>query len=133
MSEMEVRTVYLAGPMSGYKDFNREAFAEASEQLRRAGYVVINPAELDTPEELVLLDPHDPNFAGSPKWAEFLARDLGHVCDHRTEAVVVLPEWHRSRGARLEVYVASELGKDVMTLSEALERAAFASAESSGA
>lgn len=38
-------------------------------------------------------------------------------CDH----VVVLPGWEKSRGATLEVFIATQLGMRVTTLYEAIE------------
>lgn len=40
--------VYLAGPMSGIKGYNRERFVEAEKELRKFGYKVINPGILPT-------------------------------------------------------------------------------------
>ncbi len=48
---MRVR-VYIAGPMTGYKNFNREAFHNAEEELKREGHTVLNPAVL--PDGLTL-------------------------------------------------------------------------------
>lgn len=40
---MRVR-IYIAGPMTGYENFNREAFHKAEEALKREGHTVLNPA-----------------------------------------------------------------------------------------
>ncbi|EER3682409.1 TPA: DUF4406 domain-containing protein, partial [Escherichia coli O26] len=42
---MRVR-VYIAGPMTGYENFNREAFHKVEEELKREGHTVLNPAVL---------------------------------------------------------------------------------------
>ena len=42
---MRVR-VYIAGPMTGYENFNREAFHRAEDALKREGHTVLNPAVL---------------------------------------------------------------------------------------
>ncbi|ENT9927962.1 DUF4406 domain-containing protein [Escherichia coli] len=42
---MRVR-IYIAGPMTGYENFNREAFHRAEEELKREGHTVLNPAVL---------------------------------------------------------------------------------------
>jgi hypothetical protein len=43
--------VYIAGPMTRYKDLNKPVFIEASISLMDMGYVVLNPAIL--PEGLI--------------------------------------------------------------------------------
>lgn len=86
--------LYIAGPMTGLPDFNRPAFCKAAEELRAQGYEVANPAELEG-------DDRDP-------WDLWVRKALALMltCD----AVVFLPGWRLSRGARLEHLVADELG-----------------------
>lgn len=99
--------IYICGPMTGIEDLNHPAFFKAEEQLVAKGYDVINPARMD--EELGL-DPH----AGvmEPEFLKNAAqRDLEAViaCD----AVAVLPDWEKSKGARAEVAVAQWLDKNI--------------------
>lgn len=91
--------IYLSGPMTGYEDFNRPLFASVAASLRARGYDVVNPAE------------HD-HLAISDDWSAYLRKDLKLLSD--CDAVVVLPKWNRSRGARLEVYIAVTLGMPVL-------------------
>lgn len=49
--------LYLAGPMSGIKDFNAPLFHAEAKRLRDIGHDVVNPAEINAV--------HDENF-GSP-------------------------------------------------------------------
>ena len=88
--------VYIAGPMSGYEEFNFPAFNRAEELLRNSyGYEhVVNPAKLHPTTHL--------------PWAEFLKQDLRELiaCD----AVFLLKGWEKSRGATLEAFVAYILG-----------------------
>lgn len=86
--------LYLSGPMTGIKDKNFPAFNKASKALRKKGYQVINPAELD------MQHPRQ-------TWAECLRRDI--VAEMRCNGVATLPGWKRSRGAQLEVYIAEAL------------------------
>lgn len=93
--------LYLAGPMTGYPDYNRSAFLKSAYLLTSAGYRVVDPSPYD-----------DPDFA----WTDYLRRDLKLVlgCD----GVAVLPNWQCSKGASLEVYVAQALDMPVKPVEE---------------
>lgn len=99
-------TFYLAGPMSGLPGNNAKAFEDAAENLRKRGYGIVSPVELDvdegTPHELA---------PGTPEYQAALARDLCRVLE--VDGIIVLPGWETSRGAALEVHIARELGKPV--------------------
>jgi uncharacterized protein DUF4406 len=88
---------YLAGPMSGLPDFNYPAFSKTAAALRARGFTVINPAE-------------NPRQGGS--WAEYMRDSLVMVSG--ADAVALLPGWEASKGARLEVHCARELGMPVV-------------------
>lgn len=87
--------LYVCGPMSGYPEFNRAAFAEAATSLRSEGYTVHNPSEWDEPDEWT--------------WADCLKRDLALISTD-VDGIAVLPNAELSRGALLELHVARELG-----------------------
>ena len=91
--------VYLAGPMTGYKDFNFPAFAEAAARWRDAGHEVVSPAEMDDGDT-------------TQPWTYYLRRDLREIVD--VDAVAVLPDWQESKGATLEVTVAQGLDIPVL-------------------
>jgi hypothetical protein len=83
--------VYIAGPMSGYVDFNYPAFHAAAKAWRKAGHEVINPAENEGGDT-------------SKPYAYYMRQDINHVLN--VEAIAVLPGWQKSRGAALEVAIA---------------------------
>lgn len=92
----EKTIVYLAGPMTGYENFNHIAFVEAAQFLRdEMGLAVHNPAK---------------SFGGrkdlSPE--TYLRHDIGMILT--SAAVVFLPGWEYSKGATAEAYVAQALG-----------------------
>lgn len=98
--------------MSNYPEHNFPAFRAAAADLRARGYEIVSPVELDEADGF---DATAPNVeSGSAQWATFLARDVHIVADPGIEAVIVLPDWNTSRGARLEVYIAAELGKPIL-------------------
>jgi Domain of unknown function (DUF4406) len=89
--------LYIAGPMTGMPDYNYPAFRATAEGLRAAGYEIECPAENDPPE--------------SGLWADWLRLGLAQVL--RSDGIATLDGWQESRGARLEVHVATELGMPV--------------------
>lgn len=106
--------LYLAGPMTGYPNFNFPAFERAVLALRQQNYVVWSPHESDAErkwaEETPTYNPAigDPGRTSQENLSYFLAYDLPHVC--AADGVAVLPGWQTSRGARIETYVAFQLG-----------------------
>lgn len=88
--------IYISGPMSGLPELNFPAFNEAAKQLRALGHEVANPAEKQ--EE------------GNPgmQWIDLMRLDIKMLMD--CDAVAALPGWGDSRGARIEVELATALG-----------------------
>lgn len=81
-------------------DWNRAAFSRLAATLRRAGCQVINPAELDA--EIGL----------GEEWHVYIRRDIKALAD--CTGIVLLRGWEKSKGARLELHIALELGMDVL-------------------
>lgn len=109
--------VYLAGPMTGYEEWNFPAFLEAASKLRARGYRVLSPAEMELGEGF---DPTaEPGEFTEKDLHNAMARDLRAVLNDAW-AVVVLPGWQGSKGATLEVAVARAIGKPVLDLDLAL-------------
>ena len=103
--------VYIAGPMTGIPQFNFPAFDALAQELRSRGYDVVSPAEMDDPatRAAALASPDGAPGTGSPNgetWGDFLSRDVKLIADGGIEAIICLPGWNRSRGARLETFVA---------------------------
>lgn len=91
---------YIAGPMSGYLDYNHPAFHAKAAELRAAGEDVINPAENDA--EIGLDAP----------WDAYLRRDLILLAQH-CDKIALLEGWEKSKGASLERYVGEKLGMTI--------------------
>lgn len=96
--------VYVSGPMTGLPEFNFPAFEQAAESLRAAGYEVVSPREL--------------NPDSGQEWSLYLKRDIVALIE--CDGIVTLDNWHLSKGARLEVHIALELGLKLMSLERAL-------------
>lgn len=91
----KVKRVYLSGPMSGIPDFNFPAFNDAAAKMRALGYEVFNPAE------------NEGGRVDLPR-STYMRQDIQAVLN--ADLVAVLPGWQSSKGARLEVEIAREIG-----------------------
>jgi len=98
LAAARAKRVYVAGPMTGLKDFNYPAFNAAADALRAQGYQVENPA--------------DHGIVPGAEWADYMAYDLTRLglCG----VIALLPGWERSEGARLEVQIGHRLGMTVV-------------------
>lgn len=109
---------YLAGPMTGYPQFNFPAFDAAAAALRAQGYDIVSPAELDAPElrEACMASQDgslqsDGTHAGQT-WGDYLSRDVKVVADD-ANAIILMPGWEKSKGARLEAWTAIQCQHDL--------------------
>ncbi|AXD04638.1 TPA_asm: DUF4406 domain-containing protein [Salmonella enterica subsp. enterica serovar Typhimurium] len=88
--------VYIAGPMTGYENFNREAFHRAEKALKREGHTVLNPAVL-------------PNGLTQAQYM-----DICMAMIRSADAIYMLWGWLCSAGARAELALAEKLGHEVI-------------------
>lgn len=95
--------LYIAGPMTGKQAWNKPAFNKAAKFLAKHGYKPVNPAWLD-------------HGKSGGKWEKYLKRDIPHML--KCDGICVLPGWDKSRGAKLEVRIARELGIPVYAIAD---------------
>ena len=86
---------FISGPMTGKPDLNKQAFFEAEEKLRKAGFSVFNPARLGL---------EDGGFTDQMILGIDLAA-LSH-CNY----IYQLKGWSSSRGASAEWSYATSAG-----------------------
>ncbi len=94
--------VYIAGPMQGIPYFNFPAFDLMASYLRMKGHEPLNPAEED--RKMGFAPTKEPELPPDWDWDAVIRRDVDMV--FRAEAIVLLPGWHRSTGARAEAALA---------------------------
>lgn len=99
---MSQPTLYVAGPMTGFVDFNYPSFNAAAEALLAAGYGVLNPVDSEQ---------NNPTPGTPQAWDWYMRQALAMVLV--AEGIALLPGWESSRGASLEVNVATALGMPV--------------------
>lgn len=91
--------VYISGPMTGYVDYNRDAFFAAEKHLTAKGFKVVNPAALDVADGSdQVIQPH----------SYYMRRDLSALLD--CDLIYLLPGWRYSKGAITEKTVADVCG-----------------------
>jgi len=97
LADSRVRRIYLAGPMTGYADYNFPAFNAEATRLRAEGLHVENPAEHGLVE--------------GATWEDYMRYDLGRIAT--CASIHLLPGWSKSNGARIEVGLAQALGMPI--------------------
>lgn len=102
------KSVYVAGPMRGYDQFNFKAFDAAASRLRSRDWTVFSPAEHDREtgfdETLNSLDGFD--LVAAFRW------DVDRIFE--ADAIYLLDGWEKSKGASCEKQIAEMLGKRVL-------------------
>ncbi len=88
---------YLAGPMRGYPNLNKDTFTAVAEGIRNLGLTVWSPAE--QPSYLKL------------SFAECMTLDLNQVI-HQCRKIAFLPGWRESLGANMEAFAAFACKKE---------------------
>lgn len=92
--------LFVSGPMSGLPGYNLSAFADASRELERAGYVAVNPGRRG------VLD--------GCEWHDYMRHAIRDLLE--CDGVAQLHGWGESRGARMEASIAADLGMSVHLL-----------------
>lgn len=90
--------LYVAGPMTGIPEFNYPAFHAAASLLRVRGFGVLNPADSED---------QNPTPGTPQEWDWYMRHALRMVL--RAEGLALLDGWEASKGATLEVTVATAL------------------------
>lgn len=105
---IHAKRAYLAGPMTGYPDYNAAGFAAAGEWVRAQDWEPVSPHDTD-PSHGGDCPPGE-KHKGHPNacWYGAGVRVL-LGCD----LIVLLPGWAESTGARIELAVANERGMPV--------------------
>lgn len=101
-------TVYLAGPMRSIELYNFPAFDRYAAELRRRGFTVISPAEMDRAHGFDPAEPIKPTIENL-FLRDAMVRDLTAIC-RRCDGIALLPGWEKSAGVRVEVELGRCLG-----------------------
>jgi hypothetical protein len=106
--------VYIAGPIAGKDNGNREAFTAAKVRIAAAGHEPVNPWDIppDHDEECCPGEPpeHDPE--GGHAYGCYLRADILELM--YCNAIMFLDGWQQSKGASTEAHVAQSIGLPVV-------------------
>lgn len=92
--------VYISGKITGLDPEKAKGhFARASELVEKLGYKPVNP---------MVEVPFDPEY----KWEDYMLKDIALLfgCD----AILMLPNWEDSKGAKIEHAIAQLHGLQVL-------------------
>ena len=96
---MEKDKVYISGAIAHYNiDERKGAFLDAENRLRAMGFVLVNPFKNGLPDEA--------------HWREHMRADIRLLLD--CNFIYMLQGWELSKGAKLELDVASSCGIKVL-------------------
>ena len=107
-------TIYLSGPMTGYKDYNYPKFERVTSQLKEKGYNIVNPSSGVMPmliggEEITVEELHkrvdEKTITDLEAWAVFMRGDIAKLVKD-CNAIYLLKGWKGSKGARAEMSMA---------------------------
>lgn len=105
--------IYIAGPMSGYPEFNFPAFFEAQGLLEADGFIVFNPAQKDLEATLdkdaVKTGDAKEAIAKGFDFREAFTWDTARVIE--ADGIYMLRGWQFSPGASAEHAVAVAMKK----------------------
>ena len=117
LDHCEKPTLYVGGKMTGVPLYNFPAFDAAKARWESRGYAVTTPADITRAvwrEKFGReFDPScDTCEYGDPLLCEMFARDAAAAS--RASCIALLPDYHTSKGARIEIAIARQLGKSLM-------------------
>lgn len=129
LPDIKLKTIYVAGPMRGYPEFNFPTFHAVAWAMRLNGHIVFSPAEKDI--ERHGTDISKGNNDGSLEKAkathgfslrQALSEDLEFIC-LEANTILMLPGWEASAGSMAEHRTAAALkseGMEIIYLSQEL-------------
>ena len=97
---MENRIIYISGAVSSDKNF-REKFDQAEKFLQSKGFIVVNPVK---------------DEVDGKEWTYYMKKDIIKLIG--CNCVYALSDCSKSKGARIELRLASDLGMEIIAEGE---------------
>lgn len=106
--------VYLAGPITGIKNDNREEFSRIKDILQsdKFGYEVVSPFDFTQEPD------NKGEITEQALWNYYMRNCLYRLLGNDIELVCLMKGWKQSKGASTEAYVAEKGGIKVVEICE---------------
>ena len=102
--------LYLSGAISKQPDF-KEYFKTYEDELRRRGFNdIFNPASIDC-----ILGKDTRSL-----WSAYMRYDIEQLM--RCDVLVFLPNWRKSKGAKIEINLCKKIGIPVVKFEDAVKK-----------
>ena len=103
--------IYIAGPMTGYENYNYPKFFKIESILKEKGWIVINPARITD------------DFGGQNVFLSDLNAQKTILFEQQTQlmncnAILLLDGWQKSVGSKIELQIALKHNLDIYIESE---------------
>lgn len=108
--------VYIAGPMTGIPHHNVPAFDAARDYLQSCGYDPVSPPDITRRLADRVKGIHSDGTIEPEAYCLLVRKDFEELLE--CKSVYVLPGWRESRGAKLEVALAIQLGLPIYDYKE---------------
>ena len=92
-----MKKMYISGQITGIEDRAPVLFQLAEEEVKALGHEPVNPMTIQ----------HKDNST----WQDFMRADIKAMCD--CEAIYMLDNWSKSKGATIELRIAQDLGLEI--------------------
>jgi len=102
------KRVYIAGPIKGMENGNRESFLTYARELARLGYTPVNPWDIKPSHDGPCIGLEVEHGDGTHRYGCYLRADI-EVLMH-CDAFTLMPGWTNSVGATTEMKVALAIG-----------------------
>lgn len=97
----DIQTIYISGQITGLELKEAKAnFDKAEVLLLEKGYKPLNPMKVNPP-------------LSGKCWKEYMLEDIAQL--FTCEGIFLLDNWQDSKGARIEHFIAQEMGMMILT------------------
>lgn len=103
------KKIYLSGPITGIENNNEEEFEKYEDKFLNLGIEVVNPLKLFSKYEIEELYRKliKGEITQEEHWSIFMKRDIPEMI--KCNVVAALKNWNKSRGANIEIKLATDL------------------------